>query len=209
MCGRFSLATPLKEIIEHFELKQSFFMSPRYNICPGEKIPVLKTEGIIDFMDWGFCSAWMKQQGMKSIINSRSETILNKNLFKGSALKRRCLILADGYYEWKPVGRIKQPYYIRRQDKQPFAMAGIYENDTCAILTTVANTLTAQIHERMPLIFNKNQYINWLDVKTDLNKIKELLSFNPSSGFEMFPVSTRVNHPKFDNLVCIQSLQEG
>lgn len=232
MCGRFALISSGEAIIEHFRLTQSFAMIPRYNICPGEVIPTIGSSGAlrasglsgslteINFLKWGFLPKWIERKennengnhnGIHNgFINARAETIQTKPAFKDAFQKRRCLIIADGYYEWKPNGRTKQPFYIHRKDKRLFAMAGIYEkeNETCAILTTEANSLLSPLHPRMPVILSEEDYQVWLNPKSSLALITQILSrISLSDPFAFHPVSTKVNNPKTEGSQCILSLQ--
>lgn len=212
MCGRFSLTSSLESIMEQFELYQGFYMTPRYNIAPGTIIPVQKERGKIDFLEWGFKQTWNESQLKKNaLINARAETILEKPLFKQAFLKRRCLILADGFYEWKTIGRSKQPFYCRRKDKKPFAFAGIYQQETCAILTMEANAWLATTHARMPVILERAQRALWLNPKTPVSDLLSLLkpetiSITPAL-FEMYPVTPVMNRPEYDSPSCVYSLQ--
>ena len=122
MCGRFSLTAEIEALTEYFQLTKRIFMKPRYNIAPSELIPVLKTRGELEFLRWGFLPAWQKRDDSNiGFINARSETLLEKPSFRDAFKKRRCLVIADGFYEWKKINRIKQPYYIRQQNHEPFA----------------------------------------------------------------------------------------
>jgi len=209
MCGRFSLTQTAEVIIEHFSLKQGLYMKPRYNVAPGESIPIIRTLGVVDFLQWGFKPSWMEEtKAGTGFINVRAETVQIRPAFRDALKKRRCLIILDGYYEWKTIGRLKQPYYIRRKEGAVFAAAGIWENDSCGILTTVANSLLSPIHPRMPLILEKETYQKWLDAKSPIKEIIEIVLTPPSSlPFLSYPVTPKVNNPRFEGLECIQSLQ--
>lgn len=208
MCGRFSLTASVEGLISHFGLTRSLYMSPRYNIAPQEMIPVIRNSKEVDFLKWGFKPNWFTDpQSEKGFINARSETILEKPSFKRAFEKRRCLIIADGYYEWKIIGRIKQPYYIKRKDSQVFAMAGIWEDESCAILTTDANALIAPFHDRMPVILTEKNYENWLNASSPIQSIiMPLLTPTLSETLQIYPVTTRVNNPNHDSPECIRSL---
>lgn len=208
MCGRFSLTSSFDLLQQHFKLTQGFSMRPRYNIAPSQTILVQVNPGTVDFFEWGLKVAWLTEKIQpQSFINARAETILEKPLFRQAVRKRRCLVLADGFYEWKALGRQKQPYYIHRKDRAPFAIAGIYENETVALLTTQANTLIAQVHARMPVILSEENYNDWLNPMFDPAQISALLQPAFSESWTLYPVSSTVNRPDFDNILCINSLQ--
>lgn len=212
MCGRFSLTVPIDALRQHFQLQKGLYLKPRYNIAPSETIPVIKIPKEIDFLQWGFVAKWMDQNVHKGFINARSETVSQKPAFREAFRKRRCLIVVDGYYEWKQLPRIKQPYYIRRIDNAVFAFAGIWEGDTCAILTTDAHARLLELHARMPVIIDPKDYSMWLDPTTPMQQLESLLCLNKSeksekSEIEIYPVSTRMNDPLFEGPDCIRSLQ--
>lgn len=207
VCGRFSLTCEFETIQQYFKLTQSFFMRPRYNIAPSQKILIQIKPGTVDFFEWGLKIDWLKErQSSQSYINARAETIFEKPLFRQAIRKRRCLVISDGYYEWKTVGRQKQPYYIHRSDKAPFAIAGIFENDTVALITTQANSLVAEVHPRMPVILSAENYHNWLNPMAKLEDIALQLQPTLSEGWQIEPVSVAMNNPDFDNISCVNSL---
>jgi putative SOS response-associated peptidase YedK len=209
MCGRFSLSVSIEDLKQHFQLQKGLYLKPRYNISPSETIPVIKIPREIDFLQWGFVAKWMDPTTNKGFINARSETVSQKPAFREAFRKRRCLIVVDGYYEWKQLPRVKQPYYIRRTDTTVFAFAGIWEGDTCAILTTDAHARLFEIHPRMPVIIDPENYLIWLDPTTPSQQLESLLCVSKSekSEIEIYPVSTRMNDPLFEGPDCIRSLQ--
>lgn len=208
MCGRFSLTCTLESVKSHFNLKQGFYMSPRFNIAPNQKILVQVRPGTVDFFEWGLKVTWLTESSqIKPFINARAETILEKPLFRQAIRKRRCLVIADGFYEWKATGRIKQPYYFHRKDKAVFAMAGIFENETVAIITAPANHLVSAVHTRMPVLLPEKYYADWLGSTADEQQIVSMLQVPSSGDLLMYPVSNAVNRPEFDNMLCIHSLQ--
>ncbi|MDB6095982.1 MAG: hypothetical protein JWM09_260 [Francisellaceae bacterium] len=215
MCGRFSLTVSAQALIEHFKLTKGLYMSPRYNIAPFQPIPIIRTWGEIDFVHWGLKAAWMKNDlSQKGFINARAETVAIKPAFKSAFLKKRCLVLSDGYYEWKQMGKTKQPFYIRLKNKEVFAFAGIWESsnkkdakeESCAILTIDAKGPAHEVHPRMPLILKSEQYETWLDLKSPLKAMTALLQPNYVDDFEIFPISLNINNPKFDGPSCILPL---
>jgi len=208
MCGRFSLAVNSEDLIQHFQLQTGIFMKPRYNIAPQETVPVLKKLREIEFLRWGFIPFFKSTTpGETGFINIRSETVDEKPSFRQALLKGRCLIPASGYYEWKSVGRAKQPYYIKQKNTALFALAGLWERDTFGILTVASNSLLIPVHHRMPVILPLASYAEWMNPKTAVGRIKSLLVPSSSKILEMYPVSPKMNSANFEGPACIQSLQ--
>ena len=177
MCGRFTLSQSAEAIASVFQLNQVPTLEPRYNIAPTQPVAtVLQTsahERQFQLLRWGLIPAWAKDATMGSrLINARAETVAEKPSFRSAFRHRRCLVIADGFYEWRRQDGKKQPFYFRMKNQQPFAFAGLWEHwqdpkgeaiDSCTILTTEANELLQQIHERMPVILNPKDYDLWLD----------------------------------------------
>jgi putative SOS response-associated peptidase YedK len=208
MCGRFALAVNAEDLIQHFELKTNVVMKPRYNIAPQETVPVLKNLGEIDFLTWGFLPFFKATKPNETgFINIRAETAHEKPSFRQSLLKRRCLVPVTGYYEWKTIGRAKQPYYIKRKTVGLFGLAGLWEGDSFGILTVASNALLLPIHHRMPVILPLESYAEWMSHKSSLETLKNLLTSSASESLEMYPVSPKMNNASFEDPICIQSLQ--
>ncbi len=176
MCGRFALVSESAEISEKFNVEKiSYDFKPDWNISPGQHIPaVIHREGqnvLVSFI-WGLIPSWAKDPSIGNrLINARAETVHIKPSFKNAFKKRRCLIVADGFYEWKKEGRKKIPLYFHLRSGEPFGMAGLYETwmspekteiATCTIITTDANQLVAPAHDRMPVIVPKDQERTWI-----------------------------------------------
>ena len=204
MCGRITLTATIQEIKEHFALKQaSAALIPRYNIAPSQFVVIVKGS-TLEFASWGFKMV----NSASSIINAKIETALEKRCFSSAFKKQRCLIVGNGFFEWKVVGKQKVPFYIQVKNQTILGFAGIFIKDTCVILTTATdnNKYIDAIHNRVPVIINSHNYHLWLNVKTPA----ELL-LNPDlqinqQDFFMHPVSSQVNNPRFDDIVCIKSL---
>lgn len=171
MCGRFTIRQRMHDVMAAFNVQTQpeWQLAIRYNVAPSQNIPVVRAEQgehKLVQMKWGFLPSWAKDTKLAQI-NARSETAAEKPMFRSAMKTRRCLIPADGFYEWKRIGKAKQPYLFHRPDQQPFALAGIWERwqdlDTCAILTTSANNLMAPVHDRMPVILSPNDCAIWLD----------------------------------------------
>ena len=177
MCGRFVLETPLKATAEIFNAKmaKSLVMVPNFNICPSEKISVLVSNSgkrKLGQMRWGFVPHWYKSVGDGPLLfNARAETLAEKPAFRDACRKRRCLIPADGFYEWKKkVGLKSKPFYVRRSDRQQMIFAGIWQFSddredripTCTIITVPASEQISGIHNRMPLLIDPSDWAGWL-----------------------------------------------
>ncbi len=212
MCGRFTLRTPPAVLVEHFRLSSIPPLGPRYNIAPTQQVGVVRhaAPGQREFvwMRWGLVPRWAKDLAIGSqMINARSETAATKPAFRDSFNRRRCLVAADGFYEWKKAGRQKHPYLIRLQEARPFAFAGLWERwgegedrvETCTILTTAANDLLRELHDRMPVILSPADYDRWLDPAGQAAQLTPLLDAYPADGLVVEPVNPRVNHVANDD----------
>lgn len=212
MCGRFALNTTEAALKAHFHLSSGLVLHPRYNIPPSLSIPIIKTwrKGV-DFARWGFIPSWFKDSPTASTghINARLESILEKPTFKEAFQTQRCLIPATGYYEWRTVGKKKQPYYVYIKDQPLFAFAGIWSRwDTCAILTMDAPPFLQGLHNRFPVIVSSDHYAAWLHVGKLPSSADCLLAIK-EENIGVYAVSPRVNNPRFDDLLCIQPLTES
>jgi putative SOS response-associated peptidase YedK len=211
MCGRYSLITDPSTIISEFAIQSIQLFTPRYNIAPANFIPVILNYGHVDFAMWGFKPKWAENRlDIKPFINARIEDIITKVTFKHAINNNRCLILADGYYEWKLIKRTKQPFYISLLNHKIFAFAGIVDKDTntCAILTKSADSKLSSIHPRMPVILsNQIEYMDWLNKKSKLDHLLETVITKPSKNYRVTAVTATVNNVRNDHLGCIQDLQ--
>lgn len=210
MCGRFALVTPVTELKKRFSIKHvSGDLQPRYNVAPGQMMPIIGMEDSeqMTFAKWGLIPRWANDEkiGYK-MINSRAETIFEKPSFRDAIHTQRCLVLADGFYEWDKKGDKKIPYYITLKNKEPFAFAGIsaqwHDNThfihSFSIITTEANDLIGTIHDRMPVILEKNEEKQWLDVHMKDEQIAQFLDKYPDKEMSMYSISTLVNNPRND-----------
>ena len=226
MCGRFTLRTPANLIIEQFgarlESGLAAGLKPRYNVAPTQLFPVLRDpERRGDLLRWGLVPFWAKDlRAGARMINARSETVATKPAFRAAFKKRRCLVPADGYFEWVKLGKKKQPYWIRMKDERPFLMAGLWESwrpkndsetapvETFTVLTTNSNDLTQEIHDRMPVILYPNDYDAWLDPDIqDADQLQYMFEPHDSESMQMDPVSDRVNSVRNDDEECVQILK--
>ncbi|WLR56799.1 SOS response-associated peptidase [Mesobacillus subterraneus] len=209
MCGRFSLFEDIDSLKEQFHFDFPDDLDARYNIAPGQDILTVINNGSGRSgkkMRWGLIPFWAEDEKIGyRMINARAETVDEKASFKHALKQRRCLILTDGFYEWKKEGKQKQPYRFGMKSKQPFALAGLWENwkkdgkeiTSCTIITTGPNQVTEKIHDRMPVILPKNKLDIWLDssfAKPD--QIKQLLVPFDADLMDAYPVSTAINSSK-------------
>jgi putative SOS response-associated peptidase YedK len=196
-------------------------LPPRYNICPTQEVAAVLTEPgkadpLFGRLRWGFLANWAKSPKEKlQPINAKSETVAEGRMFRKAFESQRCLILADGFYEWAKAGERKQPYYIRLKDDQPFAFAGLRSHweggekeviDSCTILTTEPNDLTRTIHNRMPVILDSSQFRKWLDPGQGVDALTAMMQAYPAEKMEAYPVSLTVNNPRNTGPQCMEPL---
>jgi putative SOS response-associated peptidase YedK len=222
VCGRYSLATPDPDSLRaRFPIGESIEVRTRYNVAPGDDVLAVTTdrEGQPrgDLLRWGLVPSWAKSAdtGLK-MINARLETVTEKPAFRRSFERFRCLIVADGFYEWRraqtPTGGPKQPFRITRTDGQVFAFAGLWSiwhaDDettlrTCTILTTAANAAIESLHDRMPVILAPGAESSWLDISTPRSELREILSGLPAESTGVTEVGFAVNDARYDGPECL------
>ncbi|MEG4572558.1 SOS response-associated peptidase [Microcoleus sp. N3A4] len=223
MCGRYTLNTSAKIIAEFFKLSAVPDIQPRYNIAPTQSVATVKVEPEkmqrqFQFMRWGLIPSWAKDMKIGShTINARSETVAEKPAFRSAIKHRRCLIVADGFYEWLPQGKKKQPYYFQMANSEPFAFAGLWENwespegeniVSCSIITTAANSTVQPVHDRMPVILSDSDWQQWLDPSVkNAQEVLPLLKPYASEAMKAKAVSAIVNSPIKDSPECIQAIE--
>jgi len=222
MCGRFTLRAPASVVAEHFAVFDMPPFSPRFNIAPSQPVVVVRLDpqrtppqmGTAN-LRWGLIPSWAKDPAIGNrMINARWETAAGKPAFRAAFRRRRCLVAADGFYEWQRTGKQKQPYFIRMHDESPFAFAGLWEAwegpdhsfiESCTLLTTEPNELIRPIHNRMPVILAAEAYQQWLDPDVqNPDQLAPLLPPYPSKEMVADPVSTYVNSPAHDDPRCIE-----
>ncbi len=220
MCGRTALSTPPEELRELFELAEAPHLSPRYNIAPTQPIPILReVEGRpgrrLELLRWGLVPAGsIGPSAGAPLINVRRESLTSRPPFREAFRRRRCLIIVDGFFEWRREGkRTNQPYFIHRTDKKPFALAGLWEKwvsrdgeiiESCAVVTAPSAPPVDPIHDRMPLVVTPESYAAWLDLgTTDPHLLEPLLHPAPPGDLVAEAVSTRVNSAVHDDIECI------
>ena len=219
-----SLATPVEELAELFSLAGAPPLQPRYNIAASQRVAVIRLSPgdgwrQLDLMQWGFITAWVKDPAKaRQPINAKSETVAELPTFRAAFRQRRCLIPAEGFYEWKQEGGRKQPVYIRMKSEEPFAFAGLWERwvgeedefiESCTILTTEPNELLEPIHNRMPVILDPKDYELWLDPDVqEVSRLKPLLHPYPPDQMTYYLVNLRVNNPRNDDALCVEPLPQ-
>jgi putative SOS response-associated peptidase YedK len=219
MCGRYTL-TSIDGLIEEFGLIQEpLNFTPRFNIAPTQSVPVIdnrrKDQRALTSMRWGLIPYWAKDPTIgNKLINARRETVAEKPAFRDALRRRRCLVVADGFYEWKREGKNKIPMYVRRQSHAPIAFAGLWERwrtldgnvlHSFTIITTDANEFMAPVHDRMPVIVDRADYDRWLEpAALPPHAVDDILVTPPSQGLEMYEVTRRVNSPKNDTPACVE-----
>jgi putative SOS response-associated peptidase YedK len=218
MCGRFTRTENMQHLAELLGLPIPPPLAPRYNIAPSQLVACVRTnpettEREWVELQWGLVPSWAKEASIgHKLINARGETVAEKPSFRKAFTHRRCLVLADGFYEWKREGITKQPYYIRMKDHRPFAFAGLWERwekedpaiESCSLITIGPNAVMEPIHHRMPVILATTQYAEWLDASLqETERLNLLLRPFPPAEMEAYPVSLMVNNPSNDQPECV------
>jgi putative SOS response-associated peptidase YedK len=223
MCGRFTLRTRLAELLDAFLIGEQNLppFLPRYNIAPSQPVFAVREKpgGASPVREavalrWGLIPSWASDPAIGNrLINARGETVAEKPAFRTALRRRRCLVVADGFYEWKAEGKLKQPYFIHFRDDRPFAFAGLWESwegndhpriETCTIITTEANDLMRPIHDRMPVILPPNDNARWLaPIEQEAEVLLPLLSPYVGDDLEACPVNRLVNSPAHDSADCV------
>lgn len=222
MCGRFTLTVTPQALAEQFFVDSIPPLLPRYNIAPTQPVAVVRIRPghvarELALLQWGLIPSWAEDPAISSrLINARAESVAEKPAFRTAFMYRRCLIAADGFYEWKGKGRLRQPYYFRMKSGKLLAFAGLWEHwegadgsyiETCTIITTHANDLVQPIHERMPVIVRPEDYDFWLDAKMQkIERLEMILQPFPVEDWVVYPVSSRVNSPGDDEPEFIEPL---
>jgi putative SOS response-associated peptidase YedK len=217
MCGRFNLTATPESIAQHFELQRLPKFQQSYNITPAQKILCLveleyKSLKSVNLF-WGLVPSWSKDdKNSHHLINARAETVREKPSFRAAFHKRRCLIVANGFYEWQKLESSKQAFHIHRQDNDLFAFAGLWEHwdhgdhtlYSCTIITTEASEVMQPIHERMPVIISNELYHEWLDKNADDESAFQLLHNQAYKDMALTPVSDYVNNPRHNDERCLR-----
>jgi putative SOS response-associated peptidase YedK len=228
MCGRYTIrelellraVLGTMDVADFDELVKNIDTAKYYNIAPSYECPIIRMnkddKPTLGMVRWGLIPSWTKGKPKMQPINAKSETAATSGMFRQAMERRRCLVLADGFYEWKGAKPPKQPYFIRMKDDGVFAFAGLWERwkpdeqsepiDTFTILTTTPNELMQSLHNRMPVILAKDDYARWLDRNNKAADVADLLKPFDAGKMEAWPVSTKVNTPKNQGADLIEKI---
>ena len=224
MCGRYRLSRRKQLVEEYFDTESDEpEWTPRYNIAPSQPVPVIRQNPKeprreLSLMRWGLIPSWAKDASVAArMINARSETAGTKPAFRDPLTNRRCLIPADGFYEWQRTGKVKQPYCFEVNDGELFAFAGLWDHwkdpsgqwiKSCSILTTTQNVVASAVHDRMPVILDRTDYDLWLDPgMKNVDALSEMLRPYDARMMRCYPVSGRVNHVANDDAECAKPVE--
>lgn len=220
MCGRFTIAAERERVTAALPgVTVGEWYGPRFNVAPGQNVPAIRNDGrsTVTWLKWGLVPSWAADPAIGNrLVNARAETLAAKPSFRHALRQQRCLIVADGFFEWRaqPDGKTRVPYYFRRRDGAPFTFAGLWdrwrapegeERLTCTIITTVPNELVRPLHDRMPVILPAEARADWLDpAPREADDVLPLLKPYPADLLQVHPVSTRVNRAGVDDPACIE-----
>lgn len=219
MCGRFAFYSPREAVARLFGVADAPDIEPRYNIAPTQFVATVREAGgprAVEMLHWGLVPFWAKERAIGArMINARAETLGEKPSFRHAFQRRRCLVPADGYFEWQRAGAVKQPYYVAFEDGQPFGMAGLWERwrdpatdqtlESCCIVTTAPSAAVAHVHDRMPVIVPPARYSEWLDPgNTATTRLADLLVPCELPGLSARPVSRRVNDARNQGAALVE-----
>lgn len=221
MCCRFVRTLSIDEIAAEFgaEVREDCALEPSYNIAPTEQVALVVQDGVkkVITVKWGLIPSFANDPKIgNKFINARAETVATKAAFRDAFRYRRCLVVADGFYEWKKAGQMKLPVFIGLKSQKTFGFAGLWEKwrspegewvSTCTVITTEANEIVRPIHDRMPVILPKEMQDKWLDPETDEATLLELLKPYPSDEMETRYVSSLVNSVKVDSPECLEAVE--
>jgi putative SOS response-associated peptidase YedK len=211
MCARFQFAPP-EDWVEEFGLGEVPAVPPRYNIAPTQEVLAVRRDRAgrrqARPLRWGLVPSWAADPAVGNrLINARAESVATRAAFREPFQKRRCLVPAQGFYEWKKFGRAREPWLVRLKGGRTFAFGGVWDRwtgaqgtiESCALITTAANALVAPIHGRMPVLIDRPAYEVWLDPDATEDDLRPLLAPFPAEAMEAFPVSPRVNRADVDD----------
>lgn len=223
MCGRYTLTVSNEALIERYSIHgvTNSFHTPRYNVAPMQMVPAVIHDGEqnrLGQLRWGLVPAWAKDEKLASrMINARAETILQKVSFKNLVGRKRCIIPADSFFEWKNINGRKQPMRIMMKDERVFSLAGLYDTwinpangekvSTFTIITTIPNSLVEEVHDRMPVILDRDDEVRWLDRNNhNVAELVSLLKPYPADEMMVYPVSPMVGNVKNDLPECVKRI---
>jgi putative SOS response-associated peptidase YedK len=217
MCGRFTLRAPPTDLAEYFDLAEVPDLVPRYNVAPTQLVGAVRVVSGARhwaFLRWGLIPFWAKDPKIgNTLLNARGETIATKPAFRAAFKSRRCLIAADGFYEWQRQGKVKQPFHFHLRSNGPLAFAGLWEEwetpegmrlESCTIATTSASAVVAPVHERMPVILPRETFGAWLNPASTVEELQALLAPYPGDDLQATPVGQTVNSAKNEVPACLE-----
>ena len=224
MCGRYAFFSPAEAVRRSFAVEAVPALEPRYNVAPTQAVPAVR-EGpdghrSVALLHWGLVPSWAKDRALGNrMINARCETLAERPAFRRAYRSRRCILPADGWYEWQPGAAGKQPWFIRSRDGEPLGLAGLWETwkdpdgstlESCAIITTDAAAAIAHIHHRMPVVLPAEAYEAWLDpAGQDLQALGRWLGPCDPARLRAYPVSRRVNNPRNEGPELVEAADGG
>lgn len=224
MCGRFTLTSSGEELARRFELTSAPQLRPRYNIAPSQEVAVVREpvagRRLLEPHRWGLIPSWAKDPAIGNrLINARCETAAQKPSFRSAMRSRRCVVPADGFFEWSGQGPERRPHWIHMREGGPFGIAGLWESwrgeggeviESCVLLTCAANGTIRDVHHRMPVILDPSDYGRWLDSdQRDTASLEDLLAPCPDDWLDVIPVGRHVNNPRNDDPACLLRADEG
>lgn len=220
MCGRFAIETDAAVLLAAFDAlaEEGFTLAPRWNVAPTQSVPLVRVvDGVrrLGLARWGLVPSWARDAtGGPRAINARAETVATKSTFRAAFQRRRCVVPASGWFEWRRSETPRQPFYFSAASGGPLAFAALWERwrdpaggevvDTCAIVTCAPNALAARVHDRMPVVLGQRAAATWLDVKTDLDVAQSVLRACPSGWLRAWPVSRRVGDVRADDRALLE-----
>lgn len=216
MCGRISLFASPELVTERFDAEPARALEPRYNVAPSQPHPVVRNDdpGTIRFPTWGLVPEWADDAPGSGHINARAETIAEKPSFREAFAERRCLVLADGFYDWKETPTGKQPYRVEREDREPFALAGLWEpanasdggSATFTVVTTEPNAVVEPVHHRMPVLLDPDEETRWLRTGTEIEELSSAFEPYPAAELRAYPVSSALGDPENDSSDLVEEV---
>ena len=220
MCGRYFLHSTADKLTQLFGEMPMPLLEPRYNIAPTQPVPIVRQDAKgrreMVLVRWGLIPSWSKGPDSRySMINARAETVAQKPAYRSAFRYRRCLLPADGFYEWRAAGGGKQPYVLRSRDRAPLALAGLWEHwqdadgneiESCTVLVREANAQVRPVHERMPVVIGPETFDLWLDIHAQKPQpLETLLAAQQPPELEIYPVGRAVNSPRNDNASLLEA----
>lgn len=218
MCGRYTLKTDAKQIQAELGLDEAPVLAARYNIAPTQGAPIMIEPGKLTIAQWGLIPHWAPDATIAGrLINARSDSLAEKPAFREAFKRRRCLVIADGFYEWQHTGKVSQPFYIHYASGKPFTLAGLWETwhapngldiTSFTIVTTAADTFMSRLHDRMPVFLSREHRAQWLAPTDDPSTLKALLEPGTPEPLDAFEIERHVNSVAVDDARCLEPAKQ-